>query len=46
MPFKYRQSIHHNDFNTRDLIFKGYTIPYIIDNDLIVIVDIFKWENR
>ena len=46
MPFKYRQSIHYDDLNTRDLIFKGYTIPYIIDNDVIVIIDIFKWEDK
>ncbi|ABB44094.1 Plasmid stabilization system [Sulfurimonas denitrificans DSM 1251] len=46
MPFKYRQSIHYDDINVRDLIFKGYTIPYLIDNDMIVILDIFKWENK
>jgi len=46
MPFKYRQSTHHDDLNTRDLIFKGYTIPYIIDNDVIIIIDIFKWEDK
>ena len=32
--------------NVRDLVFKGYTVPYIIDNETIVIIDIFKWENR
>ena len=46
MPFKCRQSMHHDDINVRDLIFKGYTITYIIDNEIIVIIDIFKWENR
>ncbi|MDT8339129.1 MAG: type II toxin-antitoxin system RelE/ParE family toxin [Sulfurimonas sp.] len=46
MPFKYRQSIHFDDLNTRDLIFKGYTIPYIIDNNVIIIIDIFKWEDK
>ncbi len=46
MPFKYRQSIHYDDTDTRDLIFKGYTIPYLIDNDVIVILDIFKWEDK
>ena len=31
-----------------DLIFKGNTIPYLIDNDndRIVILDIFKWVDR
>ncbi|MBE0498801.1 MAG: type II toxin-antitoxin system RelE/ParE family toxin [Campylobacterales bacterium] len=46
MPFKYRQSIYYDDMNVRDLVFKGYTVPYIIDNETIVIIDIFKWENR
>ncbi|MCT7446988.1 type II toxin-antitoxin system RelE/ParE family toxin [Aliarcobacter skirrowii] len=48
MPFKSRQSIHFNDIFVRDLIFKGYTIPYLIDEDLdvIVILDIFKWQTR
>jgi plasmid stabilization system protein ParE len=46
MPFKYRQSIHHNDIHTRNLIFKGYIIPYLIDNDVIIIHDIFKWEDK
>ncbi len=46
MPFKYRQSIHYDDINVRDLIFKGYTISYLIDNDIILIIDIFKWEDR
>ena len=46
MPLKYRQSIHYDDIETRDLIFKGYTIPYLIDNDVIVILDIFKWEDK
>ncbi|WP_418185496.1 type II toxin-antitoxin system RelE/ParE family toxin [Aliarcobacter vitoriensis] len=48
MPFKARKSFHFDDQNTRDLIFKGYTIPYYIDENLsiIVILDIFKWQNK
>ena len=48
MPFKARESFHFDDKNTRDLIFKGYTIPYYIDKNLsiIVILDIFKWQNK
>jgi len=46
MPFKNRQSTHYDDYSTRDLIFKGYTVPYIIDDDVIIIIDIFKWEDR
>ena len=48
MPFKNRQSLYCEDKNTRDFIFKGYTIPYHIDltNNTIVILDIFKWSKR
>jgi plasmid stabilization system protein ParE len=48
MPYKYRKSFYYNSNDIRDLIFKGYTIPYLIDNDndRIVILDIFKWVDR
>jgi len=47
-PYKYRQSYYYNDPQIRDLIFKGYTIPYLIDEkrDVIVILDIFKWIEK
>lgn len=47
-PHKSRKSLYYEDENTRDLIFKGYTIPYLIDNNKqhIVILDIFKWINK
>jgi len=43
-PYKCRQSIWFDNENNRDLIFKGYTIPYLIQKDTIVIIDIFKWN--
>ncbi len=48
MPFKYRKSPYYTDERVRDLIFRGYTIPYFIDSDnsSIVILDIFKWSYR
>lgn len=48
MPYKFRQSFYYDDNSVRDLIFKGYTIPYLIDKDknCIVILDIFKWIDR
>ncbi|MGM0519287.1 MAG: type II toxin-antitoxin system RelE/ParE family toxin [Campylobacterota bacterium] len=48
MPFKFRQSIYYTDEKIRDLIFKGYTIPYLIDEEkkLIVVLDIFKYSYR
>ena len=47
-PFKFRQSYYYDDSKIRDLIFKGYTIPYLVDIDkeLIVVLDIFKWNYR
>ncbi len=43
-PFKCRKSLYFNDENIRDMIYKGYTIPYEIniDEDTIVILDIFN----
>lgn len=31
MPLKFRQSIYYENENIRDLVFKGYTIPYLVD---------------
>jgi len=47
-PYKCRKSHCYDDVHVRDMIFKGYTIPYLIDesNDVIVILDIFKWINK
>lgn len=48
MPYKYRQSYYYTAKNIRDLIVKGYTIPYFIDEEkqTIIILDIFKWSQR
>ena len=48
MPFKFRQSNYYEDNNIRDFIFKGYTIPYLVDEEkeLIVVLDIFKYSFR
>ena len=48
MPFKFRQSHYYTDENIRDFIFKGYTIPYLVDEEkeLIVVLDIFKYSFR
>lgn len=47
-PYKSRKSLYHNNENIRDYIFKGYTIPYLIDieNNQIVLLDIFKWVHK
>jgi len=47
-PYKFRESFYYEDEQIRDYIFKGYTIPYLIDeeNDVLVVLDIFKWVNK
>ena len=47
MPYKCRKSIYFDDERMRDLIYKGYTIVYKVDEDenLIVIVAIKKHQN-
>ncbi|MFA6740342.1 MAG: type II toxin-antitoxin system RelE/ParE family toxin [Arcobacteraceae bacterium] len=48
MPFKYRKSIYFNNNNIRDLIFKGYIIPYKIDTtkNQIIIIGINKYMEK
>ena len=43
-PRKCRKSIHFDDPNIRDFIFKGYVMPYKIDdeNDEITVLGIYK----
>jgi len=48
MPYKFRKSIYFDDENIRDYIFKGYAIPYLIneDNNEIALLDIIKWVDK
>jgi len=50
-PYSYRQREASNDMYIKELIFKGYTVPYYIDtsNDKIIILGIFnqnKWKEN
>jgi plasmid stabilization system protein ParE len=47
-PYKFRKSFYYDNDNIRDFIFKGYTIPYLVNTDKnqIVILDIFKWIDK
>lgn len=47
MPFKFRKSIYFEDESIRDLIFKGYTIVYKVDElqKIITIIGIKKYQN-
>lgn len=44
MPYKHRKSIYHDDENIRDLIFKGYTVVYIIEDELISVFALIYHE--
>ena len=48
MPYKFRHSIYFNDENIRDFIFKGYVIPYLIDekNRKIIMLGIVKYREK
>ena len=41
-PYKYRSSNYINDKQVRDMIFKGYTIIYRIEDNTIQILTIFN----
>jgi len=47
-PYKHRKSRYFASQNIRDLIFKGYTIPFKIDedNNRLVILSIIKYRNN
>ncbi len=44
MPYKFRKSIHFDNENVRDFVFKGYVVPYLVDktSDSIVVLAICK----
>jgi len=46
MPYKYRKSIYFEDDNIRDFIFKGYCIPYHVDekSDQVILLSMIKWN--
>lgn len=41
-PFRYRQSHSFGDERIRDLIFRGYTIPYLVNQHEIIILGIYN----
>jgi plasmid stabilization system protein ParE len=45
-PYKYRKSIYFDDETIRDLIFKGYTVPYLIEDTRLIILGITKYQNN
>ena len=45
-PFMCRPSIYFKNNSYRDLVFKGYTIIYKVEDDEIKVLDIFKWQDK
>ena len=45
-PWMYRSSIYFDDPSIRDLTYKGYTIPYLVDEEkqIITIIGITKYK--
>ena len=44
MPYKCRQSIYHDDKTVRDLIYKGYTVVYAIEEEFISVLALINQE--
>ena len=44
-PRKHRKSIWYDDEDIRDLIFKGYTIVYRINNPIIEVFGFVKYQH-
>ncbi len=45
-PKMHRASIYHTNESYRDLVFMGYTAIYKIEDDVIKVLDIFKWIDK
>ena len=45
MPQRYRDSYYLKDGKTKDLIYKGYTICYHINNNSVHIIAVFRQKN-
>ena len=45
-PYQCRASYYFDDKAYRDLIHQGYTIVYKVEQERIIILEIFKWQNR
>jgi len=45
-PYQYRASYYFDEKVYRDMIHQGYTIIYKVDKERIIILEIFKWQER
>jgi len=45
-PLSFRKSIYFDNSNIRDLIFKGYTIVFRINNNVIEVFGFVKYQDK
>ena len=47
-PHKFKQSRLHDNTDVREMVFKGYSIIYFVEEekDRISVIDIFKWVDK
>jgi plasmid stabilization system protein ParE len=45
-PYKFRKSIYYEDEKIRDLIYKGYTIVFRINDKVIEVFGFVKYRNN
>ncbi len=46
MPYRFRKNLYAKNENIRDLIFKGYVIPFKIEKNVITILDIYNQNKK
>jgi len=44
-PYQFRKSVYFDDQNIRDFIFKGYTIVFRINNNVIEVFGFVKYQD-
>lgn len=44
-PYQFRKSVYFNDQKIRDFIFKGYTIVFRINDNVIEVFGFVKYQN-
>ncbi len=45
-PYQCRASYYFEEKAYRDMIYQGYTIIYKVEKERIIILEIFKWQER
>ena len=45
-PFMYHTSFYFDENSYRDMQYKGYTVIYKVEENLVSILEIFKWQER